>query len=53
MTAEEMENEWYDCCQGKAKALGEKLTYFHYIHHKPHIDCPGIEFQPPQQETSY
>ena len=33
--------EWY--WQGKTEVLGDKLSQWHFVHHKSHKDWPGIE----------
>jgi hypothetical protein len=40
-----MENRWNEKRQGNI-GLEEKLPYFHFIHHKFHMECPEREQDP-------
>ena len=43
-----MEHRWNEIDRRKPKHLGKDLTQCHFLHHKSHMYCPGIEPGPPQ-----
>jgi hypothetical protein len=42
-----MENRWNEIDRGKPKQSGKNLCQWHFVHHKSHMDWPGIEPGPP------
>jgi hypothetical protein len=47
-----MEHRWNEIDRGKPKYLGGKnLSQCHFVHHKFHMDSPGIEPGPPWLEA--
>jgi hypothetical protein len=43
-----MEHRWNKIYRGKPKYSGKNLTQCNFVHHKPHVDRPGIELGPPR-----
>jgi hypothetical protein len=37
----------------KSKYTDENLPYWRFVHHKSHMNCPGIEHGPPQREIAW
>jgi hypothetical protein len=48
-----MERWWNDTDRGKLKCWKKNLSYCHFIHHKSHMDWPGVEVGPPPWEADY
>jgi hypothetical protein len=46
-----MEHRWNEIDRGKPKYSGKNLSQFHFVHHKSHMDLPGIEPGPPGWEA--
>jgi hypothetical protein len=38
-----MEHRWNEIDRGKPKYSGKNLSEYHFVHHKSHVDRPGIE----------
>jgi hypothetical protein len=38
-----MEHWWNDTDRGKLKYWEKNLSQYHFVHHKTHMDRPGIE----------
>jgi len=38
-----MKHWWNDSDKGKHQFSEENLSYYHRVHHKSHIYCPGIK----------
>jgi hypothetical protein len=36
---------------GETYILGENVSQFRFVHHKSHVNCPGLEPGPPQWEA--
>jgi hypothetical protein len=43
-----MEHRWNEIDRGKPKYSGKNLSQCHFVHHKSHMDSPGIEPGPPR-----
>jgi hypothetical protein len=46
-----MEHRWNEIYRGKPKYSGKTLSQCHFVHHKSHMDWPGIEPGPPRWEA--
>jgi hypothetical protein len=46
-----MEHRWNEIDRGKPKYSGKNLSQCHFVHHKYHMDWPGIEPEPPRWEA--
>jgi hypothetical protein len=46
-----MQNWWHEIDRGKPKYLVKKLSQCHFVHHKSHVDRPGIETGSPRWEA--
>jgi hypothetical protein len=46
-----MEHRWNEIDREKPKYSEKKLSQYHSVHHKSHLDWPGIERGPPQWEA--
>jgi hypothetical protein len=42
-----MEHRWNEIDRGKPKYSEKNLSQCHFVHHKFHMDRPGIETEPP------
>jgi hypothetical protein len=47
-----MEHRWNEIDRGKPKYSGKNLSQCHFVHHKSHMDRPGIEPGPPRWKAS-
>jgi hypothetical protein len=47
-----MEHRWNEIERGKRKNLGKNMSQCHFVHHKSHMDWPGIEPGPPRWEAA-
>jgi len=43
-----MEHWWHDTDRGKLKYWERNLAESNFVHHKSHMDRPGIEYGPPR-----
>jgi hypothetical protein len=48
-----MEHRWNEIDRGKPNYSGKNLSQCYFVHHKSHIDRPGIEPGPPRMEAGY
>jgi hypothetical protein len=46
-----MEQGWNEIDTEKPKYSGKNLSQYHYVHHKSHMDWPGIQSALPQWEA--
>jgi hypothetical protein len=46
-----VEHWWNDTERGKPKYTEKNLSQCHFIHHKFHVDWPGIELDTPRQKA--
>jgi hypothetical protein len=46
-----MEQRWNEIDRGKPKYSGKNLSQYDFVHHKSHMDRPGIEPGPPRWEA--
>jgi hypothetical protein len=46
-----MEHRWNETDRGKPMHSEKNLSQFHFVHHKSHMDRPGIEPGPPRWEA--
>jgi hypothetical protein len=46
-----MEHRWNEIYRGKSKYSGRNLSQYHFVHHKLHMDGPGIEPGPPRWDA--
>jgi hypothetical protein len=46
-----MEHQWNEIGMGKRKYSGKNLSQCRFVHHKSHMDWPGIEPGPPRWEA--
>jgi hypothetical protein len=46
-----MEHRWNEVDRGKPKYSEQNLSQRHFVHHKSHMDLPGIEPGPSRWEA--
>jgi len=47
-----MEQYWYDTGRGRPKYAERNVSQCFFFHHSFHMGCPGIDSNPPREETT-